>query len=138
MLESRLSDLFDKPSFVAVTSLAAGADQRFAEMALSRGGKLYVVVPSSGYESSMASREDRSRFRQMLSAASTVERLDYPRPSEEAFFAAGRRVVDICDVLVALWDGLPARGVGGTADVVSYAQSVGKSVDVVWPEGLRR
>ncbi|MET7989127.1 hypothetical protein [Streptomyces sp. NPDC005281] len=32
----------------------------------------------------------------------------------------------------------PARGYGGTADVVSYAQLVGVPVTVLWPHGASR
>jgi hypothetical protein len=31
-------------------------------------------------------------------------------------------VADQCDALVAVWDGQPARGRGGTADIVAYAR----------------
>ena len=34
----------------------------------------------------------------------------------------GRYVVDHCDVLIALWDGMPSSGQGGTAEIVSYAK----------------
>ena len=42
------------------------------------------------------------------------------------------------DLLIAVWDGLPARGLGGTADVVAYARDHGIPVSVIWPEGARR
>lgn len=138
LLDLRLSEIFNDTPFVAVSSLAVGADQRFAIAALLRGGELSVVVPSSGYESSMETEEDRSRFQHLLAAAAKIERLNYPKPSEEAYLAAGHRVVDLCDVLVAVWDGRPARGKGGTADVVNYARKMGKRVEVVWPKGLSR
>jgi hypothetical protein len=51
---------------------------------------------------------------------------------------AGRTVADRCDLLLAVWDGQPAAGLGGTADVVSHATYRGKSVEVVWPEGSSR
>ena len=38
----------------------------------------------------------------------------------------GRYVLDRCDVLVAVWDGQPARGRGGTADIVAMARHCGK------------
>lgn len=138
LLDLRLSELLNDPPFVAVSSLAVGADQRFALAALSRGGELSVVLPSLGYESSMETEEDRSRFQHLLAAAAKIEQLEYPRPSEEAYLSAGRRVVDLCDVLVAVWDGQPARGKGGTADAVNYAREMGKRVEVVWPAGLSR
>src|SRR5699024_7296960 len=100
--------------------------------------ELHVVVPSGHYESSFQACEERGRFKRLLALATQAERLDYDEPSEDAFFAAGRRVVDLCDVLIAGWDGLPPKGKGGTADVVDYARELGKPVEVVWPAGLSR
>jgi hypothetical protein len=39
---------------------------------------------------------------------------------------------------LAIWDGRPARGYGGTADVVAEAQREGLPVVVLWPEGAQR
>ena len=74
----------------------------------------------------------------MLKAAHAVTRLDYAEPSEEAFLAAGTSVVDNCEALIAVWDGKPARGLGGTADIVRYARDSGKAVRIVWPDGIDR
>jgi hypothetical protein len=35
----------------------------------------------------------------------------------------------------AVWDGLPARSYGGTADVVEYARQRNIPVQVIWPAG---
>lgn len=138
LLSARLPDILGDPPFVGVSSLAAGADQRFAEDVLRRGGTLHVILPSPAYESSFNRPSDLHLFRSLLLRASEVETLDFTKPTEDAYLAAGQRVVDVCDLLVAVWDGLPAQGKGGTADVVSYARSMGKPVDVVWPSGVRR
>jgi hypothetical protein len=58
--------------------------------------------------------------------------------TERAHLAAGQVVVDRSERLVAVWDGKPARGIGGTADIVSYARQKGVPVAVVWPEGAAR
>jgi hypothetical protein len=42
------------------------------------------------------------------------------------------------DELLAVWDGQPARGYGGTADVVEAARYKGIPVTVVWPAGAKR
>jgi hypothetical protein len=52
--------------------------------------------------------------------------------------AASRLMIDTADELLAVWDGQPARGHGGTADVVAYARSHGKPVHVIWPAGAER
>jgi hypothetical protein len=138
LLMARLPDILGDPPFVGISNLAAGADQRFAEGVLSRGGALHVVLPSPAYESSFDQASDLHLFRTLLSQAWRVETLDFAEPNEDAYLAAGQRVVDLCDVLVAVWDGLPSQGKGGTADVVAYAHSVGKPVEVVWQPGVRR
>lgn len=138
LLAARLPEILGDPPFVGASSLAAGADQEFAENVAGLGGELRVVLPSANYESSFEQESDLRQFKALLSQASEVETLDFPEPSEDAYLAAGRRVVDLCDVLVAVWDGLPAQGKGGTADVVAYARSVGKPVTVIWPSGVER
>jgi hypothetical protein len=60
--------------------------------------------------------------------ASKCEVLDFKGPSEEAFFAAGRRIVEVSDLLFAVWDGKAAAGLGGTADVVKHALKHKKQV----------
>jgi hypothetical protein len=47
--------------------------------------------------------------------------------------AGSERMLDLADELVAVWDGLPARGHGGTADVVAVALDRGIPVTVIWP-----
>lgn len=64
--------------------------------------------------------------------------MPYEEPSDDAYLAAGQEVVDLTDTILAVWDGQPARGVGGTADVVRYARSTGRRVVVIWPPGAAR
>jgi len=139
-IQARLGEALDEVggAVTGMTALAAGADQLFAEAVLARGGRLYVVLPSARYETSFASEADRARFRALLGRAACVETLGYPVPSEAAYLSAGQRIVQASDALLAVWDGQPARGDGGTGDVVGYARRRGVPVTVVWPSGLRR
>jgi hypothetical protein len=45
-----------------------------------------------------------------------------------AYEQAGHHVVQTCDVLVAIWDASPARGQGGSAEIVDYARQAGRSL----------
>src|SRR5262249_34888170 len=45
---------------------------------------------------------------------------------DQAYVGGGREIVDLCDVLFALWDGKAATGRGGTAEVVEYARQLGR------------
>lgn len=109
---------------VGVTSLAVGADQLFARLVLEQGGTLFAVLPFADIERTF-SREDLPAYRDLRSRAA-VEILDTRETDGHSFLAAGMRVVDLSEVLLAVWDGEPARGKGGTADVVAYALARGK------------
>ena len=43
-----------------------------------------------------------------------------------------RGSTDACEILLAVWDGKPAAGLGCTADVVAYARERDRHVMVVW------
>jgi hypothetical protein len=140
-IEARIRDTLARHGgerLVGIGSLAAGADQLFARCVLDLGGTLVVVIPCDGYETTFGSAVERGAYHAALAAATSVQRLSYPAPSEEAFMAAGTVVADGCDLLIAVWDGQPAVGLGGTGDVVRYARGIGRDVVVVWPDGVRR
>jgi hypothetical protein len=110
------------------TSLAAGADQLFATL-LAEAGKPYtVIVPCEQYERTFGRPADTSAYRRLLHRAREKVTLPFAEPSEQAFWAAGMKVVDTTDSTIAVWDGRPAKGLGGTADVVRYALTHGKQV----------
>ncbi len=113
-------NLSNKP-LIGVTSLAIGADQHFAEAVLRHGGVIEAVIPFEGYELKFDGK-DRQQYLRLLNLASKVNVLPKIGTDEEAYFEAGKRIVDDVDVLVAVWDGKPAAGLGGTADVVNYAR----------------
>lgn len=123
---------------VGITSLAVGADQLFARTVLALGGTIEVVLPTPAYRETFPDPDDRAAYEELLAKATKVTILPFPRPSEEAFMAAGQEVVDQSDRLIAIWDGLPPRGLGGTADVVAYAQKKDVAVMVIWPSGETR
>ncbi|HKQ50780.1 MAG TPA: hypothetical protein VJT74_00325 [Pyrinomonadaceae bacterium] len=110
-----------------ITSLAIGADQLFAEIIAQHGGSVEVVIPFDDYEERFK-EAGKSQYWRLLHAASKIEVLQREGSDEEAYLAAGRRIVDLCDILIAVWDGKPASGLGGTADVVRYASQTRTSL----------
>ena len=110
------------------TCLAIGADQLFAKILLVRGIPFVAIIACSGIESSFSTDVDRKSFRRLLGSASETIKLSFDAPSERAYFEAGRTAVDKSDMLIAVWNGRPAKGLGGTGDVVQYAKSTGKMV----------
>ena len=122
----------------AFSALAAGADQLFADLALRNGIPVTAVIPGTDYERHLGGPEARRAFHRLL--LDCADRVDLPveRTREEAYAAAGRWIVDHADRLVAVWDGEPARGIGGTGEIVAYASRVGVPVRVLWRPGARR
>jgi hypothetical protein len=123
---------------VAVTSLAAGADQICAQAMLDLGGRIIVVLPARDYELTFKRQDDLQGFRRQLSSADRVIEMPFDNASEEAYWAAGQEVVNQSAQVVAIWDGQPAAGLGGTGAAVRYARSIGRAVHIIWPEGASR
>jgi hypothetical protein len=67
-----------------------------------------------------------------------VHRLPFTQSTSETHMAASELMLQHSDQLWAVWDGQPARGYGGTADVVAAARAKGLPVRVIWPHGAHR
>ena len=133
----RAVDAYQGHELVGVTCLAEGSDTLFAEAVADRGGRLEVVVPAIRYREALPLAH-QGAYDRLLARAAAVHRLAFIESDDVAYLAGGRRMLMVVDRLIAVWDGLPARGVGGTAEVVADARRRGLPVDVVWPAGARR
>ncbi|MCU1689306.1 MAG: hypothetical protein JWN20_1234 [Jatrophihabitantaceae bacterium] len=120
---------------MVISPLAEGADRLVARAVLDRpGGALEVLLPLrvSDYLTDFATPASRAEFRELLAAARSVAVVPGDEPSRAAAYErVGRAVVDGCDVLIALWDGEPGAGRGGTAEIVHYARANGVPVEIV-------
>lgn len=123
-----LQTIAQEPVECGFTCLARGADQLFAEMLLKKGIPYTAVLASRDLEKTFDDPNSLEKYRFLLRRAADVTVLDNESASEEAFFAAGKLVVDSSDHLIAVWNGLPAKGLGGTGDVVQYALEKHKKV----------
>lgn len=122
---------------VGISCLADGADQIFARAAIDVGGDLVAIIPAEQYRVGLPEHA-HAAYDQLLVLASDVHHLPYVESNSEAHMAASRLMLELADALVAVWDGQPARGYGGTADVVDLARSRGLDVTVIWPDGAMR
>ncbi|SEF07501.1 hypothetical protein SAMN05216533_5920 [Streptomyces sp. Ag109_O5-10] len=122
----------------ALSSLAAGTDQLFADLALAHGVPVTAVIPGMDYEAHLGDEAARASYRRILRRCAKRVELPVQPTHEQAYFAAGQWIVERCDELLAVWDGRPARGLGGTGDVVAYARQIGVPVTVLWPDGALR
>ena len=121
----------EPPRLLFVSPLADGADQIAAEAALELGFELQAVVPfdREQYRAELADDEARERFDRLLGRAACVLELPGgPQDALEPYVMAGLATVTHSDLLIAVWDGLPPRGRGGTGEVVRLAIAKAKPV----------
>ena len=127
----------EKPHLRFVSPVADGADQIAAEVALELGWELQVILPfgRQTYRRSLANHKARAGFDALLERASSVLELPGDRRRElDAYVMTGRATVAHCDMLIAVWDGLPPRGRGGTGEVVQIAITHGTAVIHIMPD----
>jgi hypothetical protein len=123
---------------VGVTCLARGADQIGARVVLDSGGEITVILPAADYRERKVKPDNRAEFESLLSRASQVRVLPFETSNRAAYMAASEAVLGDVEHVVAVWDGQPADGHGGTGDVVAAARERGLPVTVVWPDGAAR
>lgn len=113
-------------------ALPIGADQLFANAVLQIGGTIEAVIPFQEYEISFEGA-GRDQYHRLLKRASKITTLRRRASIEESYFEAGKVMVDSSEIIIGVWNGLPAAGVGGTADVILYALQKGKPVTQLDP-----
>ncbi len=118
---------------VALSGLAAGADTIFAETALACGIPLEACLACDDIAENFAPGPQRKRFYELVARSRHVHRLPFVERSNTAYMALGHWLVDSSDLLIAVWNGLPAVALGGTGDVVAYARQQGQPVVHVHP-----
>jgi len=125
LVDEVLDDL--GPDGTVVSSLAEGADRVGAWRARHRGWDLVAVLPlaAEDYGTDFSSDESRAEMAGLLDGASEVEQVPPQSTRDDAYLAAGLRVLERSDVVLAVWDGEPARGRGGTAEIVQRARDAG-------------
>ncbi|GGU82919.1 hypothetical protein GCM10010211_56090 [Streptomyces albospinus] len=122
---------------VGVSCLADGPDAWFAQAVLDHGGRVEIVVPAKKYRESLP-QWHHARYDDLMRRASDVHETGLAESDANAHMVGSEILVGLIDGLIAVWDGQPARGYGGTADVVGYAESVGVPVQIIWPESASR
>lgn len=113
-----------------LTSLAEGADRLVTSVAVEKFSAAYVAVlprPAESYRQDFATEESKAEFDRLLAGAQhVVVKGGDPSPEKSADQALRERYANAgyfvslhAHLLLALWDGKPARGSGGTAEIVA-------------------
>lgn len=124
-------------TYHVISPLAEGADRLVVKEAMewhvldsSNNFFLDVVLPLSkeDYIRDFESTESKDEFELLFCKAHSIVTLGTTTSRNIAYENVGRYVVDNCDFLIAIWNGKPASGQGGTGDIVEYARKINRPI----------
>ena len=114
-----LSEQLDKYECTeAISGMAQGADQIFAQVAVEKDVPLTCCYP---YRKSFFHQEEQK----ILNKAEDIKFISEAYTGNRVYWFRDKYMVDNCDLLLAVWDGIKA---GGTWLTINYAQKIGKPV----------
>jgi hypothetical protein len=118
-----------------VSSLAAGGQLIFAESCIALGIPLRLLLPS-GRDRFLgdSSAEVRDRFEPVIDGAMSVEIAGGDASSDEGSYERGLQTVQLCQELLALWDGHPPQKLGDTGEIVAFARQMHRPVTWIQSE----
>ena len=128
----RLRRTYHASPFLILSGLAEGADRLVAGIAMEELSAALIAVlpfPVADFCADFTSEPSRQEFLSLIGRSAAI--FDAHLPSDEQWKQAGQMrdvqyarvgalIAEQSQILLALWDERPARGVGGTADVVDW------------------
>lgn len=126
-------DRYPQRHVVVISALAEGADRLVLAPWLADPDVALVAMlplPRTEYITDFRSDVSRAEFDRLIARAAHVIELPGYRADGAAYEEVGRALVAAADVLVAVWDGEPPRGPGGTGAVV--AESRKRNQPLAW------
>jgi hypothetical protein len=125
---------------IVLSSLAEGADQLVAEVAIKRGLRVIAPLPlpeeeyRRDFELAPVHRDALKKFNAVMKPQPAIQKLfvgyeegssaqnvrDFGEKRNLQYRRAGAFIARHCDVLIALWDGKDGTGTGGTAEIVDF------------------
>lgn len=126
----RIEAAFPDRRLTIVSPLAEGADRLVAEAGTARGADLIVPLPlpRDDYMTDFETDESKGTFLDLLDQAEEVIELPATAERNDAYAQVGEWVLEHSDAIIAIWDGEPAQGKGGTADIARRALDRGMPV----------
>lgn len=109
---------------VVYSALALGADQLFVKAALELAIPVEAIIPCAQYEEIFSTPVSRSEYHSLRNSCRKIHQLPAQACTDEAYLDAGQWIVNHCNCLILAWNGYPAGGRGGTADVAGYARAL--------------
>jgi len=148
----RIEQAFPNRYLTVFSPLAVGADRLVARKLLEREATRLIAVlpvPAEDYQNDFGPTDEhhvdfdgaelRQEFRHWLSQrAIEVITMTPSATRNEAYEKAGFYIAENSDVMIAVWDGLPSQGRGGTAEIVAKARFWRKPICHVWAGNYKK
>lgn len=145
------------PRLTGVSSAASGSDTLFAEEFAARGLPFALVLPFPRERFAQDFRDDAAGWGRVCTLLTKAVHVDLVHPvtapaetacapptsgdqhalDAAAYMDAGYRTIDRAELVIAVWDGQPSNGFGGTADAVKYARDLEKPLFIIHPSNGR-
>jgi hypothetical protein len=125
----RIQTAFSNHQYHVWSCLAEGADRILSRILVKRlEAKLTIVLPLPELEYIKDFKTDKSiqEFRDLKQMADNIIVPDQIFARPLAYQVANHTLLQDCDLLVTIWDGMPARGPGGTSEVVESIRQAEK------------
>lgn len=130
---------------VGLASAAAGADLLFLEACEEAGLRTVIILPftEERFSEDFDDPAEWLKAKARIAAATWCEVAPGNEVAPEAYHVVAREVLEVADRMLFAWNGLPARGRGGTAETVVDAEKWGMpsriidtaTLDVRWQSG---
>jgi hypothetical protein len=136
IVEDEISKLNNQGGIDKIISpLAEGSDRIVANIAIKKfGANLEAPIPFGldEYKKDFNGDDSKEEFDKILNATQAIVLSDNNEINNELrnelYKQCGEYVVDNCNVLITIWDGKVAKGIGGTGDIVQYAKDQKKYI----------
>jgi len=128
-----IHEAFPNSRITIISPLAEGADRLVAWRAMGNTDAALVVplpLDISEYMLDFSRISSKAEFVTLLEQAAQVIELPPLENREDSYLAAGLYILEHSDVLIAIWDGRPARGPGGTGQIVAKAREM--LIPIAW------
>jgi hypothetical protein len=129
----KIKESFPSDEITIISPLAEGAD-RLVVLRAKEKDEVHLTVPLpldvSEYMRDFNTVASKEEFTRLLEQADQIIELPAGVTRETSYLASGFYLLNNSDVLIAIWDGQPARGSGGTGQIVAEARE--KLIPIAW------
>ena len=116
------------------TSLAEGADRLVPQRALELFAEPHLIVPlpfpKEQYLKDFPDGKSKEIFNELINRADRVITFPPAKTKNKSYQLVGEYILDHSDILIAIWDGKPSQGQGGTGEFINAARK--RNLPLAW------